>query len=164
MKCKALLTLPNRVVLALAIVGVFCSAPSLAQTPEIRAEAIEVRQFLQQTGTFSRPITESSELWNIIIGSDEELRPSSSTFVRVQVAGPPGSYNSRKSVSLTVTTKGRQRHRKILRKSLGVFSDKGKQFVGFWLPDTGCQELTLVARVSSQSTATSTRIPFACGE
>ena len=121
----------------------------------------------KHTGTFSAPLTESSELWNIIIGSEDaerEERPSSSTFVTVQVSGPPGSYDRNNSVTLAVTAKGKTVRKEVLRNKLGVFSNKGKQFVGFWLPNTGCEELHLVARVSASTSAVSTRIPFACGE
>ncbi len=142
-------------------------APCSAQAQAIRADAIEVRLFLQQTGTFSAPLRESSELWNIIIGAtdeDSDERPSSSTFVRVQVSGAPRSHNRNNSVTLTVTATGKKIRTEVLRKQLGVFSKNGKQYAGFWLQNTGCEELTLVASVSSSAGVIKTRVPFACGE
>ena len=142
--------------------GILSYVPCWAQAQAIRAEAIEARLFLQHAGTLSAPLTESSELWNIIIGSEENA--SSSTFVRVEVSGPPGSYSAKNSVTLSVTYKGRKARREVLRKRLGVFSEKGKQYVGFWLPDTGCEELALVARASSPAAPATKLVPFACGE
>ena len=156
-----------RFVALLAAVGTLGIAPCWAQVQTVRAEAIEVHRFLQHTGAFSAPLTESSELWNIIIGTEDEERaerPSSSTFVRVQVSGAPGSYDRKNSVTLSVTAKGRRVHTELLRKELGVFGKKGKQYVGFWLPNTGCEELDLVAWASSRTAAVKTKVPFACGE
>ncbi len=157
----------TRLAALLVVAGTLGAPPCLAQAQTVRAEAIEVRLFLQHTGTFSAPLTESSELWNIIIGAtddENEERPSSSTFVRVQVSGVPGSYNRDNMVTLTVTAKGKRVGTAVLRKQLGVFSSKGKQYVGFWLQNTGCEELDLVASVSSRTGAVRAKVPFACGE
>jgi len=79
----------------LAATGIVAAICPLAAVQAAQVEALEVRLFLQDSGTFSAPIAESAELWNVIIGNynDDDTRPSSSTFVRVQVSGPSGSYN-----------------------------------------------------------------------
>ena len=146
----------------LAAAAILSYVPCLARAQAIRAEAIEARLFLQHVGSFSPPLTESPELWNVIIGHEENA--SSSTFVRVEVSGPPGSSGAKNSVALSVTYKGKKVRREVLRKRLGLFSDKGKQYVGFWLPNTGCEQLALVASTSSPGATVSKMVPFACGE
>jgi hypothetical protein len=152
----------------LAATGIVAAICPLAAVQAAQVEALEVRLFLQDSGTFSAPIAESAELWNVIIGNynDDDTRPSSSTFVRVQVSGPSGSYNGRDFVTLIVVASvhGRRVRQNVFRKQLGVFGKTGKQYVGFWLPNTGCEELALVARVSSDSRSIRATVPFVCGE
>ena len=47
-----------------------------------------------------------------------------------------------------------------------IHSDQGKVYVAFWLYDTGCEPLDLVARTTGRShtSETSGHIKFACGE
>lgn len=128
---------------------------------------METRLFLQDEGVLSQPIGELPDapvLWNVIIGSEKGSRPSSSSMVIVKVAGPAGSYNTRVSVFLSVTAKGRTVSHRTYQKKLGVFNDQGVQYVAFWLAETGCEELELISRVSQPGPSVVANVPFACGE
>ena len=61
----------TRFVALLAAAGTLSISPCSAAAQTVHADAIEVRLFLQHAGTFSAPLTESSELWNIVIGATD---------------------------------------------------------------------------------------------
>lgn len=130
----------------------------------IEPVAIEARLFLSHSGKFSEPISEKTELWNTPATSDGPNRPSRSTFVRVQLNGPPGEADLKGRVDLTVTTVGANQRSAQLHQRLGVFGPDGKQFVGFWLSDTGCEALQLSARTNTSRKRVTQSVPFKCGE
>ena len=90
--------------------------------------------------------------------------PSTSTLVKVLVTAPPGSYSKTASVSLSVATGNSGTRATVLRKRLGVFGPEGRQFVAFWLPDTGCQPVRLVATVTGSTVGVTQLLAFRCGE
>lgn len=143
----------------MSLAGSVCAA-----VVPIAAVSIEVRLFLADTGQFSEPITESSVLWNTIIGEGDATRPSTSTLVKVLVSGPYGGFDKNSFVSLTVA-KPKSREMPItIKKALGVFNAEGKQYVAFWLPNTGCEALQVSARVGPDGKLVRREIPFECGE
>jgi hypothetical protein len=145
--------------LAMSLSGSACAADI-----PIAAKSIEVRLFLADTGQFSEPINETSVLWNTIIGEGDATRPSTSTLVKVLVSGPRGGFDKNSSVSLTVA-KPKSREKPItMKKALGVFNAEGKQYVAFWLPNTGCEELRISARVGLVGKSVHQEVPFECGE
>jgi hypothetical protein len=130
----------------------------------IEPVAVETRLFLSHSGKFSEPISEKTELWNTPATSDSPYRPSRNTFVRVQVNGPPGGADMKGRVDLTVTTVGTNQRPTRMHQRLGVFGPDGKQFVGFWLPDTGCEALQLSAKTNTSHKVVTQSVPFKCGE
>jgi hypothetical protein len=149
---------------ALAILAPLASALATEPSRGAKVEAIEVRLFLQRSGTFSEPLPEGATLWNTVIGEGAAGEPSSSTLVKVLVTGQPNSYQAHAKVQLKVQATGRKPHQKILTKNLGHFGPEGRQFVGFWLATTGCEPLTISAQVLRSRAVVQHRVPFACGE
>ena len=146
----------------LSLLGAFSWA--MAQSPTIVVESVEVRLFLSHSGSFSEPIREGATLWNTVIGEGGLVEPSSSTLVKVQLSSEPKSYRKGTKVSLRVLSSAGKPRTVNLSKALGVFGADGKQYVAFWLPDTGCAELQLEARVTEAATPVKQTIPFRCGE
>lgn len=125
---------------------------------------MEVRLFLSHSGSFSVPISEGATLWNTVIGEGGLAEPSSSALVKVLLSSKPKSYSKGASVSLRVMSSADRPKTVNLTKALGVFGADGKQYVAFWLPDTGCTELQLEARATGAATPVKQTIPFKCGE
>ena len=147
---------------ALAIVAatLFQASHALATA---RVGQIEVRLFFTHTGTFSEPIAERATLWNAVIGEGGLQEPSSSTLVKVLVKAEPKSYDAKTRVQLTVRN-GRSGSKVTLLKRLGVFGAAGQQYVAFWLPETGCDELSLEAAIRGSRQSVKHTVPFRCGE
>jgi hypothetical protein len=132
--------------------------------PAYTIQRIKAFLYHDQTGELSEedilapPVR---ELFNVIIGTN----PSHATMVVVELSGEAGSYESGRKVSLTVTGK---KGRVVLKKStsLGVFGKDGKYFVAFWLYETGCEPLSLSAKLTGQPSASKAdaTINFICGE
>ncbi len=137
-----------------------------AAEPRARGEvaAIEVRLFLAHTGTFSEPIHEGTNLWNTVIGEAGLAEPSSSTFVKILIQGKPKTYPNGQSVELEVTSEGPKKSTTRQLSQLGSFDSEGKQYVGFWLSNTGCTSLRLKASVVGSGRSVQHLIPFKCGE
>ena len=151
----------------LGVLALLAAASAYPQTQTIQVKSMETRLFLQDEGVLSQPVSglpDSPVLWNVIIGSEKGSRPSSSSMVIVKLTGPAGSYNTKVSVLLSVTAKGRTVRHRAYQKRLGVFNDQGVQYVAFWLAETGCEELELVSRTSQPGPSVVTNVPFACGE
>ena len=135
-----------------------------AQPQAIVVESVEVRLFLSHSGNFSEPINEGATLWNTVIGEGDLVEPSTSTLVKVQLSSKPKSYSKRAKVSLRVLSSADKPRTVNLNKALGVFGADGKQYVAFWLPDTGCAELQIEARLTGAATPVKQTVPFRCGE
>jgi hypothetical protein len=126
-------------------------------------DRIDLRLYLNHSGTLSDPIGDHAELWNAIIGGGI-AEPSSSTLVDVIVSSDPGSYEKNAVVSFVATN---QRTGKVLSrqvKTLGIFSSEGKFHAAFWLPETGCIPLHLVATLRGTAKSRAVTLPFECGE
>ena len=126
--------------------------------------AIEVRLFLAYTGTFSEPIHDGTTLWNTVLGEAGLTEPSSSTFVKIHIQGKPKTYAKGQSVELKVTPEGVKKSTTRQLAQLGLFNSEGKQYVGFWLSNTGCTSLRLTASVVGSGRSVQHLIPFKCGE
>ncbi len=141
-----------------------------------RIVAIRARLFYEQSGTFSVDILSHPEiaLWNVIIGEGSAKEPSNSTLVLVEVMGEPGAYAPRRKVLITARTKpvwsgpfkGRRtiNVRRVI--TTGILGKDGKRFAPLWLSDTGCEFVTITARLLGQPTSPPVKrtIKFYCGE
>lgn len=148
---------------ALILIATTCGAAG-ASAQALSVSEIEARLFLAHTGTLSEPLSEGHGLWNTVIGEGNATEPSSSTFVKVVVLGPPKSFNKNAVVVLTVTSAKSKAMLAKHRQNLGVFSESGRQYVAFWLSNTGCEPLQLSVAIPGSSKAVTRSIPFACGE
>jgi hypothetical protein len=159
--------------LLLSLVLVVCVHLTLAakprsNTPPYKITALKALLFYDGSATFSRDVLAKPNFsfWNTIIGEGDAEAPSNSTLVLVEVSGNPSPNEAAPSrkVELTATSA-----RKLLIKrtvDIGLFGDGGKFYGAFWLYETGCQPVTLVARIigQTQSSVVTRKIPFECGE
>ena len=137
-------------------------------TPPYKITAIKAMLFYDGSATFSRDVLAKPDFtfWNTIIGEGDAGAPSNSTLILVEVTGNPSPNEAppARKVELTATTS-----RKLLLKrtiDIGLFGNGGKFYAPFWLYETGCQPITLVARIigQAQSSAVTRKIAFKCGE
>jgi hypothetical protein len=137
-------------------------------TPPYKITAIKAMLFYDGSATFSRDVLAKPNFtfWNTIIGEGDAEAPSNSTLVLVEVAGNPSRNEAPPSrkVELTATIPRKLPFKRTV--DIGLFGDGGKFYAAFWLYETGCQPVTLVARIIGQTpTSVVTRkIPFECGE
>jgi hypothetical protein len=136
-------------------------APQASAAPTI--EQIEVRLFLRHTGSFSEPIEEGAVLWNAATGEAGLREPSSSTLIKIVVSASPKAHDLKSVVQLSVREKTSS-FKNIMVQGLGAFGADGRQYVAFWLPQTGCDELFLEASVRGSKKTVKRTLPFRCGE
>ena len=137
--------------------------------PESRARAVELlgihaKLYYPESASFSRDILAEPRfsLWNAIIGEGDAEAPSNATLVTVELRGDPGSYGDRATVRLRAVARGRVLVNRAT--ELGRFGTNGRQAVGFWIYDTGCDAIDLTATLSTRPDTLRARIPFECGE
>jgi hypothetical protein len=138
--------------------------PLAAQPAQV--SAIEARLFFSTTGRFSDNILKlgkAAPLRNAVIGAGNLEGPTRSTLFIVRISGAPGEYLARVKVKVTV----RKRSRSVLSRTYepGIFGAAGDAYVPVLVDDTGCDPLTIEARVTEPTpTAPKTGvIPFECG-
>jgi hypothetical protein len=128
-------------------------SPAFSQkTPGYKISSLRAKLFFYQTGDFSENIVDNKKyqnLWNTTIGEGDAGSPSEALLVLVEIAGTPGSYESTRKVHL-IATEGKKT---ILNKNaeLGILSEKGRCFAGFWLYDTGINPIQLSAEIIGQA-------------
>jgi len=128
----------------------------------LRVHAVEAHLYLQNSGALSRVIGPEMALWNTIIGEGDAGEPSTSTLVDVIVEGAPGSFSARSEVKLVVSNSRTGKVKYRFTSHVGVLSRSGVSHIPFWLKETGCEPLKLVATVGN--TKAETDVSFACGE
>ena len=106
------------------------------------------------------------DLWNTVIGTSDEMGPSSSVLVVVELEGPnftrpPDSLVL--AVEIREDTRSVSQHRVPLK---NFFSKKHNISVPIIVYPSMCKRLTIAARVDGapQSRRFSANVPFACGE
>jgi hypothetical protein len=156
---------------ALALAFGLAGAEGGGQRPgAYRISAVQAKLFYDQSGTFSPDVLKGFRLWNAIIGEGDAREPSSATLVLVEVSGKPGAYEPSRKVEITAVRKGTGRRsrpssvRKVV--ETGILSSKGRWVAPLWLDGTGCDPVTIRARLLGQGASASvTRtIEFQCGE
>ena len=134
----------------------------LAATNSLRIRDVEARLYYHDTGTLSEPVTPQTALWNTIIGEGDAQEPSTSTLVDVIVEGEAGTFEVGSRVQLIVKNSSTDEVIAELGKDVGVLSDAGLSHIAFWLPNTGCEPLRIIA--STGATSMEIHVPFECGE
>lgn len=162
-----------RAILLLTIALLFSQPPTAVGATKLQITAVKALLFYDKTGQFSKDVLSESDpdipdLWNVTMSSH-------STFVVVEISGPPGqlaaggsrvnfvatykawtpSLNAPPATDKTVRQAG----------SITYFSDEGKSYVGFWLYDTGCYPVQISVTLNSDpKSKREAAIPFACGD
>lgn len=148
----------------LSFAGITCAQTKFA--PKIRA--IRAQLFHDTSGTFSEDIlaTEDNFLFNTIIGdAAADGEPSTSTFVTVEVSGKSFSVGTLKVQITSLGDKNRLIQKKLINAEL--YDDKTRFFAPLWLYDTGCEQITVTAKLIDKEASTAIvkkKIPFRCGE
>ncbi len=141
------------------------SFPQAKVPPKITA--IRAQLFYDARGTFSEDILSQKDLalWNTIIGEGSSGGPSTSTFVTVEVSGRDLPVGATKVEITAIGNKNRLIQKKVI--ALDIYDERRKFFAPFWLYDTGCEAITISARLigrGAPATIVTKKIPFACGE
>lgn len=154
--------------LAAALLVLISGAGIFAQNTQApKITGIRAQLFYDAKGTFSDDILARKDLslWNTIIGEGSAESASTSTLVTVEISGrnlPVGSLK----VQITANgSKNRLIQRKIV--DVDIYDERTKFYAPLWLHDTGCEEITISARLIGKNAPTNIvkkTIPFACGE
>ena len=148
---------------SLAAIAVSPASPP----PPYKITTIKAMLFYDGKGTFSRDVLAKPDFtfWNTVIGEGDAEGASNSTLVLVEVSGNPSRDEASppRKIEFTATSAGKV----VLKRTsdIGLFTN-GKFYAGFWLYDTGCQEIKISARIlgQAQPSSMSKTIPFKCGE
>jgi len=152
----------------LTLLASFAAIHLSAQTrvaPKIAG--IRAQLYYDAKGTFSDDLLTQKDLslWNTIIGEGSAGAASTSTFVTVEISGRNLPVGSTK-VQITATgNKARVIQRRVM--AVDIYDERTKFFAPFWLYDTGCEAITISARligIGAPATVVTKKIPFACGE
>jgi hypothetical protein len=130
----------------------------------LEIESVDARLFLGHTGSLSAPLTAKDALWNTIIGEGNALEPSDSTLIDVIVKGAPGKFDPNWMIDLVVTNSRTGVVFSKFSQHAGVLSVNGEYHVAFWLAETGCEPLHIVATIRKTAQSKETNVGFACGE
>lgn len=149
---------------SLSLLLLLLATASSGASGPLAVESVHPRLFYNHSGTVSPLITREFALWNTIIGEGAAEEPSNATLVDVIVTGDRGSYTPEARVDLTVT---HSRTGKLIAKQsveVGILSESGKFHAAFWLANTGCEPLTISAKLQGSRQSLEAQVPFACGE
>lgn len=141
-------------------VGLTCA---IAADMPLKIADIKIRLFFHHSGTFSDKITGKEELWNTSIGEGWAREPSTAILVDITVKGLE-KFDDPEIVELTVKNAESKKIISTQSQPVGVMSKSGQYHVPFWLTDTGCEPLQLIAAIQGTSEKREAVIPFACGE
>jgi hypothetical protein len=151
---------------ALLMVVGFCSTP-MASAPRkpplpFAISALQAMLFYEHTGTLSPDVLAEPKM--VLRNRRTAQGRSTTMLVVVEITGEPGAFDPRRKVVLTATDAHTLNFTKT--SEVGILSEEGKFFVGFWLYNTGCYPMTLTARLTRQSRAAFVQrvINFQCGD
>lgn len=147
------------IVMIAAVVGITTANAQRGEprAPSYKITNIKIVPFNEATGKFEDEIIKGSErsFFNDL---------SISLFVTFEVSGKAGSFEVGRKIAITVT-EGKKI--KLTRsEQVGLIGSDGKYFVPIFLYSSMCSTVTIRARLSGQTTAstTSRKVPFLCGE
>lgn len=146
--------------LTVFFLGLIC-APA-ADMP-LKIADIKVRLFFHHSGTFSEKLTGKEQLWNTMIGEGWAREPSTAALVDITVKGLE-KFDNPEIIELTVKNADSKKIIATHSQPVGMMSKSGNYHAPFWLNDTGCQPLQLIAAIQGTSEKREAIIPFACGE
>lgn len=167
----------NRSVLIAGLVWIL-SASSYAQSGEtprrpqtLRLANMQAMLFFENTGKFSPDVfTNQVNLWNTTIEGASREGASESMLVVVEIRSEGEGWLPRnRKVQLTARYRiaDRSDHGKpaFFSKTMTInIGSDYKFFAAFWLYDTGCHPVELIARIVGQKGSLRKKINFGCGE
>jgi hypothetical protein len=169
-----LLTRAPQAAKLLVILAYVLWSPNLV-SPETGLQGYEIssiRAYLyhEDSGTLSSQdiiALPKGSLWNTIIGEGAAGSPSHATMVVVEISGKPGSYEPKRKVELIAYERGKNKILKLKKTyDIGVLSSQGRYLAAFWLYDTGCAPIEILAQIIGQPSVSKVekQIDFECGE
>jgi hypothetical protein len=167
----------RRVILSLVVcwlLATTCQAQS-AETPmrpqKLRLAAIQAMLFFENTGKFSPDVfTNQVNLWNTPLEGASREGASESMLVIVEIrAEGDGVVPTKRKVQLNARYRIEDGSRRgkpaFFSKTMNInIGSEGKFFAAFWVYDTGCYPVELVARIVGQKDAVRKTIQLGCGE
>ncbi len=149
-----------------AIAAMMAGVPLSAQ-PGTAAGIAGFQAFLFNSGkgTFSPDIIKNRVALGNVVASEYD---SVSTFIVVAVSSGSAPLPETARLTLTATAAGRKGARVLIDSSQRPkpSGNPGVTHVGFWLPDTGCDPVTLRATltVGGRAASQTTKLDFHCSE
>lgn len=155
--------------IAALLLGVLlgCLGPALAVDDDIplyNIEDIDAYLFYEDKGIFSVDLVDTPNLtlWNVPIGEGSAEGPANSMLVVITVSGPPDA-ETRPNIVLDIREGEQTRLHKV--QPVGLMSQEGRYYMPAFIENIGCQFISIGAAVEGEpASATSTLIPFRCGE
>jgi hypothetical protein len=129
-----------------------------------KIEAVQAYLFYDHTGGISGNLLTKKHLvlWNTVIGEGDAGEGSNSTLVVVEVSGEGSSAK----VNVVITDEDQKTIINETRK-FWIFDSDRKFYMPFIVPNTGCKEITITAKLVGKGfspSSISQTIPFKCGE
>ena len=137
-----------------------------AQGPRFAVTGIEAKLFYSNSGRFSANILDNPKivLHNAIIGEGGVEGPSDNTLLIVRIQGPArGELEGLRLRMVATTSEDTLTDREI---DVGSMNTAGNYYAAYWLYDTGCEPVTVVAQLThgSETQRKIAVIPFQCSE
>jgi len=155
------------IILTAISVSAFGQAKSSNKIAEIRAHLV-----YEENGELSRDVLKGDFiLWNALIGEGDAAGHSSSTLVYVVISNDGKESETIPVLQFSaVSEDGKRVNYKKTFEYIFPTEGASKVFVPLLLHDTGCQKITLTAKLVEKNVPTkiyqtiTKKIPFACGE
>jgi hypothetical protein len=159
------------IILTILVLAMCVSA--FAQTKSSHKIAgVQAHLMYEENGTLSKDILQGEfALWNVIIGEGDATGHSSSTLVYIVVSTDGKEIKTNPVMQFSAVSEDGKRvnYKKTFEYNFPT-EGASKVFVPFLLHDTGCQPITLTAKLVEKNVPTKVyqtmtkKIPFACGE
>ena len=139
---------------------------AIAQRGGYVIAGLEAKLFYSNSGRFSANIIGNPKivLHNAPIGEGTIEGPSENTLLLVRIQGPPKGFLEDLRLRITATAgPDTLADREI---KVGSMNTAGNYYAPCWLEDTGCDEVTVVAKLihGTESQRKTIIIPFECSE
>jgi hypothetical protein len=124
--------------------------------------ALKARLFYEHTGTFSEDLLEEPKM--VLRNRRTAQGRSTAILVVIELTGEPEAFDPQRKLVFAATDSHTLKFRKTY--TVGILSEEGKFFIGFWLYDTGCYPVTLTAHLTGQPSSDLIKqvINFSCGD
>jgi hypothetical protein len=142
----------------------FASTVSAQRKPPLpyTISALKAMLFYEHTGTFSQDILAEPKV--VIRNRRTAQGRSTATLVVIELTGEPETFDPQRKLVFAATDLHSLKFKKT--STVGILSEEGKFFIGFWLYNTGCYPVTLTARLTGQPSPVFIKqvINFSCGD